>query len=108
MYIFKTYSCLLLAVAVPFVNAEIGITGETSTSTTMSKESESSNEINFIVAPHMKDCIVYMYRVAAKYDEQELEITNKGKKFKGFRLIQTSNSNSFEYSRKEVPLDKSC
>eukprot|EP00795_Rhopilema_esculentum_P016061 gene16061-7409_t len=94
--------------AVPLVHAEIGATGESSVSTTMSKETETRKEIQLIVRPMKKNCITYTYKTVSKYDEQQQEITNKGKKFKGFRLIPSTNSISFEFSRKEVALDEPC
>ncbi|XP_065055021.1 uncharacterized protein LOC135683638 [Rhopilema esculentum] len=96
------------AKTVPFVSGELSVTGEYSKTTAKGKDNESSSSTAFTIPSKKKVCITYIYRILPRYDEQELEITNNGKKFKGFKLIESGSTGSFAMKLREVELDVDC
>ena len=84
------------------------MTGEYSKTNAKGKDNESSSTAEFTIPSKKKVCITYIYRILPRYDEQELEITNNGKKFKGFKLIESGSTGSFAMKLREVELDVDC
>eukprot|EP00795_Rhopilema_esculentum_P016059 gene16059-7406_t len=93
---------------VPFVSGELSVTGEYSKTNTKGKDNESSSTVEFTIPKEKKVCVTYIYRILPRYDEQELEITNNGKKFKGFKLIESGSTGSFAMKLREVELSVEC